>query len=30
MISRRIRLDEVNDAMGAMGDADIIRQVIDF
>ena len=30
MISRRIRLDEVNDAMGAMGDADVIRQVIDF
>ena len=30
MISRRIRLDEVNDAMGSLGDADVIRQVIDF
>lgn len=30
MISRRIRLDEVNEALGAMGDADVIRQVIDF
>jgi len=30
MISRRIKIDEINDAMGCMGDADIIRQVIDF
>ena len=30
MISRRIKIDEVNDAMACMGDADIIRQVIDF
>ena len=30
MISRRIRLDEINDAMGSLGDADVIRQVIDF
>ena len=30
MISRRIHIDEVNDAMACIGDADIIRQVIDF
>ena len=30
MISRRIKLDEVNDALGSLGDADVIRQVIDF
>jgi len=30
MISRRIAIDEVNDAMACMGDADVIRQVIDF
>ena len=30
MISRRIKLDEVNEALGALGDADVIRQVIDF
>lgn len=30
MISRRIDLSEVNDALGSLGDADIIRQVIDF
>jgi S-(hydroxymethyl)glutathione dehydrogenase/alcohol dehydrogenase len=30
MISRRIKLDEVNDALGALGDADVIRQIIDF
>jgi S-(hydroxymethyl)glutathione dehydrogenase/alcohol dehydrogenase len=30
MISRRIKLDEVNDALSCMGDADVIRQVIDF
>jgi len=30
MISRRIHIDEVNDAMACSGDADIIRQVIDF
>ncbi len=30
MISRRIKLDEVNDALGALGDADVIRQVVDF
>ena len=30
MISRRIDLSEVNDALGALGDADVIRQVIDF
>ena len=29
-ISRRIHIDEVNDAMACIGDADIIRQVIDF
>ena len=30
MSSRRIHIDEVNDAMACIGDADIIRQVIDF
>ena len=30
MITRRIRIDEVNDAMACLGDADVIRQVIDF
>ena len=30
MISRRIHIDEVNDAKACIGDADIIRQVIDF
>jgi S-(hydroxymethyl)glutathione dehydrogenase/alcohol dehydrogenase len=30
MITRRIRIDEINDAMACMGDADVIRQVIDF
>jgi len=30
MISRRIKIDEVNDALGSLGDADVIRQVIDF
>ena len=30
MSSRRIKLDEVNDALGSLGDADVIRQVIDF
>ena len=30
MISRRIAIDEVNDAVASLGDADIIRQVIDF
>ncbi len=30
MISRRIKLDEVNDALGALGDPDIIRQIIEF
>lgn len=30
MISRRIDLSEVNDALGALGDADVIRQVIDY
>ncbi len=30
MISRRIGLEEVNDAMACLGDADIVRQVIDF
>jgi len=30
MLSRRIHIDEVNDAMACIGDADIIRQVIDF
>ncbi len=30
MISRRLDLSEVNDALGSLGDADIIRQVIDF
>ena len=30
MISRRIDLSEVNDALGSLGDADIIRQVISY
>ena len=30
MITRRIRIDEINDAMACMGDADVIRQVVDF
>ena len=30
MICRRIHIDEVNDARACIGDADIIRQVIDF
>jgi len=30
MITRRIRIDEINDAMGCVGDSDVIRQVIDF
>ncbi len=30
MISRRIKIDEVNEALGALGDADVIRQVIEF
>jgi len=29
MISRRIGLDDVNDALKSLGDADVIRQVID-
>lgn len=29
MISRRIGLDDVNDALGSLGDADVIRQVIE-
>ena len=30
MITRRISIDEINDAMACMGDADVIRQVVDF
>ena len=30
MISRRIKIDEVNDALHALGDADVVRQVIEF
>lgn len=30
MISRRLDLEEVNDALESLGDADVIRQVIDF
>lgn len=30
MITRRIQIDEINDALSCMGDADVIRQVIDF
>ena len=30
MISRRISLNDINDAMDSMGDADVVRQVIDF
>tara|TARA_B100000029_G_scaffold456480_1_gene484523 strand:- start:494 stop:1258 length:765 start_codon:yes stop_codon:yes gene_type:complete len=30
MITRRIQIDEINDALACMGDADVIRQVIDF
>lgn len=30
MISRRLDLSEVNDALGSLGDADVVRQVIDF
>ena len=30
MISRRIKIEEVNDALHALGDADVIRQVIEF
>ncbi len=30
MISRRLDLSEVNDALHSLGDADVVRQVIDF
>ena len=30
MISRRISLDEVNDALHALGEPDVVRQLIDF
>ena len=30
MISRRIKIGEVNDALHALGDADVVRQVIEF
>jgi hypothetical protein len=30
MISRRLDLSEVNDALASLGDADVVRQVIDF
>ncbi len=30
MITRRIKLDEINDAFGAMQRGEVIRQVISF
>ena len=30
MISRRLTLDEVNDGLHALGNPEIVRQVIDF
>ena len=30
MITRRIKLDEINDAFGAMARGEVIRQVISF